>query len=116
MVQEMLADMKAGSSLDFRNSCNLFDIRSSKESKGYLSTIIFYDRHGGAVMSYVNEAGWDRIVRVLLGLLLLYLGWGGVVGGALGVVLIILGVVFLVTGLIGFCPLYALFRVRTKRA
>jgi hypothetical protein len=67
-------------------------------------------------MGFVNEAGWDRIVRILLGILLLYLGFGGVVTGVLGTVLIIVGLILLVTGLVGWCPLYALFRTRTKRA
>jgi hypothetical protein len=29
-------------------------------------------------MKYVNEAGWDRIARVVLGIVLLALGWSGV--------------------------------------
>ena len=35
-------------------------------------------------MKYINEAGWDRIGRVGLGVVLLALGWGGVVTGAFG--------------------------------
>lgn len=64
----------------------------------------------------VNEASWDRIVRVVLGILLLYLGWGGVVTGGLGTVLKILGFLPLLTGLVGWCPLYALFKFGTKQA
>lgn len=67
-------------------------------------------------MFQVNEAGWDRIVRIVLGLAMLVLGWGGFVGGALGVVLQWLGFVPLLTGLIGWCPLYSLFHIRTKTA
>ena len=32
----------------------------------------------------VNEATWDRAIRVVAGLVLLYLGWGGVVAGRSG--------------------------------
>ena len=32
----------------------------------------------------VNEATWDRAIRVVAGLVFLYLGWGGVVAGGLG--------------------------------
>lgn len=64
----------------------------------------------------VNEAGWDRILRVIIGLVLLYLGWGGVVTGSAGLVLKVLGFVPLITGLIGWCPLYSLLRVSTKKA
>jgi hypothetical protein len=63
----------------------------------------------------VNEAMWDRVVRVILGVVLLALGWGGVVTGALGWVFKILGFVPLLTGLVGYCPLYSLFKVRTNR-
>lgn len=61
-----------------------------------------------------NEAGWDRIVRIVVGALFIYLGWASVVTGTLGIVLMILGVVFLATGIIGWCPLYALFKTGSK--
>lgn len=55
-----------------------------------------------------NEAGWDRGIRVVLGLSLLALT---VVGPQtwLGV----LGLVPLATGIAGFCPLYRVFGVST---
>lgn len=67
-------------------------------------------------MSFVNEAGWDRILRVVLGIVLLYLGWGGVVTGGWGTALKVIGFIPLITGLVGWCPLYSIFRFRTKRA
>ncbi|MBA4399130.1 MAG: DUF2892 domain-containing protein [Chloroflexi bacterium] len=66
-------------------------------------------------MKYINEAGWDRILRVLVGILLLALGFGSVVAGTLGLVFKIIGTLLLVTGLVGFCPVYALLKVRTKK-
>ncbi len=63
-----------------------------------------------------NEAGGDRIVRVILGIVLLYLGLGGVTAGILAIVLDVLGVVFLITGIAGFCPLYAALGLKTKAA
>jgi Inner membrane protein YgaP-like, transmembrane domain len=54
------------------------------------------------------------MVRVVLGIILLYLGLGGVVTGVLGIVLDIFGAVFLLTGLVGVCPLYVLFKISTK--
>jgi hypothetical protein len=62
----------------------------------------------------MNEAMWDRVVRVVLGLLLLYLGWGGMVIGGWGLALKIIGFIPLITGIIGWCPLYSLFKVSTK--
>jgi hypothetical protein len=67
------------------------------------------------MMFKVNEADWDRIARVILGVILLFLGLGGTVAGILGVVFDILGVILLVTGLVGVCPLYMLFKFSTKK-
>lgn len=64
--------------------------------------------------NFINEAGWDRWVRVALGVVLLVLGWGGFVTGGLGVFLKIIGFVPLLTGVIGFCPLYRLINFKTN--
>lgn len=66
--------------------------------------------------TYKNEAGWDRVLRVLLGVVLLYLGWAGVVTGTPGVLFKIVGFLPLLTGLIGWCPAYALFGISTRGA
>ena len=61
-----------------------------------------------------NEASWDRIVRVVLGAVLLFLGFGSTISGALGVIVGIVGAVLVVTGVVGFCPLYSLLKIRTN--
>ena len=66
-------------------------------------------------MKFMNEAGWDRIGRIALGIVLLALGWGGAVDGGVGIFLKVFGFVPLVTGLVGWCPVYAIFRFRTDR-
>ena len=66
-------------------------------------------------MALMNEGGVDRGIRIVLGIVLLYLGWGGVVAGGLGLVLKIAGFVPLLTGIIGWCPAYMPFGVRTCR-
>lgn len=63
-----------------------------------------------------NESGLDRLIRVVLGVVLLALSFGGVVTGGLGIVLIVLGAVALLTGVVGFCPLYSLLKINTKKA
>ncbi len=67
-------------------------------------------------MKFINEAGWDRIARVVLGVLLLVLGWGNFVTGGFGEFLKYFGLIPLITGLVGFCPIYALLKFRTKKA
>lgn len=63
----------------------------------------------------INESTTDRIIRVILGAVLLILGWTGVVTGTLGAIFKWLGFIPLLTGLIGFCPLYAIFKMGTKK-
>jgi hypothetical protein len=43
------------------------------------------------------------------------LGFGSAISGAVGVIVGIVGVVLVVTGLVGFCPLYSLLKIRTNR-
>jgi len=66
-------------------------------------------------MKYVNEAGWDRIVRVVLGIILLVLTFTGTVSGVLATILMIVGFIALLTGIVGVCPAYMLFKFRTNR-
>jgi hypothetical protein len=68
------------------------------------------------MMSFLNESGIDRVIRVVVGLALLALGWTGMVGGVVGEIFKYLGFVPLLTGIVGFCPLYTLFKFRTNKA
>ncbi len=63
----------------------------------------------------VNEAGWDRVVRVILGVVLLALYFMGSVSGTAGLVALIVGLIALITGLVGFCPLYKVVGFSTKK-
>ena len=55
-----------------------------------------------------NIGGWDRVLRIVVGLALLALAATGVVGWWGG-----LGVVPLLTALVRFCPLYPLLGLNT---
>jgi hypothetical protein len=63
-----------------------------------------------------NESTLDRVIRVILGFVLIGLYLLGYVAGGLGIVLLVLGAILLITGLVGFCPLYKLFKFSTKKA
>ena len=63
----------------------------------------------------INEGNTDRILRVVGGVSLAALGFGGVIAGGLGRGIGVVGIVLVLTGAIGFCPLYALFGISTCR-
>ncbi len=61
-----------------------------------------------------NEAGLDRVIRIVAAAVLAALALAGVVTGTLANVAWVVAAILLVTGLVGFCPLYAIFRIRTN--
>jgi hypothetical protein len=62
-----------------------------------------------------NEGTVDRALRVVAGVALLVIGFA-VVGGTAGTIMGIVGLVPLLTGLVGWCPLYSVFGIRTTEA
>ena len=62
----------------------------------------------------LNESNLDRMIRAAVGVVLLYLGFA-VLGGPMAIVAEVVGVVLLATAAIGFCPLYALFKLSTLK-
>ena len=62
----------------------------------------------------LNESTLDRAIRVVLGAILVALALFGGVAAPLIYVVWAVAAIALVTGVIGFCPLYALFRFSTR--
>lgn len=62
----------------------------------------------------LNESTLDRAVRVVLGVILVALAVAGGVAAPLLYVVWAVAAIALVTGVVGFCPLYALFRFSTR--
>jgi hypothetical protein len=63
-----------------------------------------------------NESPIDRIIRIALGIGLAGVALAGAATAPLLYVVWVFAALALVTGIVGFCPLYALIRVSTKRA
>jgi len=63
----------------------------------------------------LNMGSWDRIIRLLITLLIVVLLFAGVLKGALVIILGIIAIILFVTSIIGFCPLYVVFGVTTKK-
>ena len=55
----------------------------------------------------------DRLIRVIIAIIIATLYFNNVATGTLGIILIILGVIFFITSMIGYCPLYTLFGIKT---
>ncbi|MBA3072351.1 MAG: DUF2892 domain-containing protein [Anaerolineae bacterium] len=63
----------------------------------------------------MNESGLDRIIRVVVGAALLALYFTQVIAGGLGIAAVVVGAVLLITGVVGFCPLYGLLKIQTRK-
>ena len=66
-------------------------------------------------MIKLNEGHWDRGARLVLGVLLGTLVLTGTVGSVLGDLATVLAVILFATTALGFCPLYALLGIDTRR-
>lgn len=60
-----------------------------------------------------NMGNTDRLVRVVVAAIIAGLYFTNVVSGTLGLVLLALAGVFVLTSVVNFCPLYALFGIKT---
>ena len=63
-----------------------------------------------------NESNLDRVIRVIAGIALLVLFFTNIISGTLGIVLAIIGGILIITGAIGFCPVYAILKIRTNKS
>ena len=66
-------------------------------------------------MMKTNMGPVDRVIRLVIAAAIAVLYCTKTINGVLAVVLCILAVIFIATALIGFCPLYALLGISTKK-
>lgn len=62
-----------------------------------------------------NMGNTDRVVRAIIGIVMLGIGFGVLSGGA-AIAVGVIGAVLFATSLIGWCPLYVPFRFSTRKA
>jgi len=60
-----------------------------------------------------NVGTTDRIIRIVLGIMLIGLGLGHVVTGGLAIAAYVVGAIALVTGVIRYCPAWSVFGINT---
>ncbi len=60
-----------------------------------------------------NVGGTERVIRLLLGVVLIALGLTHVVVGTLAIVAYVVGGIALVTGAFQFCPAWGIFGINT---
>ena len=62
-----------------------------------------------------NMGTIDRTIRTLLALVIVILYLTNMISGVAAIILGIFAVIFLLTSFIGFCPLYAPFKLSTRK-
>ncbi len=60
------------------------------------------------MLTYKNLPGWERLVRLLAGAVMIACGLIGLKGLPIGYLIACVGVVTAITGFVGFCPACAL--------
>jgi hypothetical protein len=63
-----------------------------------------------------NMSSTDRIGRVIFAVLVVLLWMMEIITGTVATTLLIVGAIFVATSAIGFCPLYTLFGMNTRRS
>jgi len=60
-----------------------------------------------------NEGVLDRVLRITIALVALLAGLALGIHSVTGIVLLVVAAIMFLTGVVGFCPLYTIFRINT---
>lgn len=60
-----------------------------------------------------NMGSTDKLIRLTVAIVLIVLYWRHVLTDTLGIVALVVALIFTLTSLISFCPIYALFGIKT---
>ena len=61
----------------------------------------------------LNVGGFDRVFRIILGVVLVALAYFGILSGTGAIIAYVVAAIAIVTGVIRFCPLNALIGINT---
>jgi len=59
-----------------------------------------------------NMGNFDRVLRFMIGIVLLFINAKGWIFGP---TMVVISISFLLTGVFGFCPIYALFHISSRK-
>ncbi len=62
-----------------------------------------------------NMGSLDKFIRILSAMLIIGAYFTKEISGTMAIVLLLLAAVFIITSFIGFCPLYSIFGISTKK-
>lgn len=63
-----------------------------------------------------NEGMPDRVIRVILGFIMIYIGAIYMdLSGVLAYIVVLIGLILLITGAIGYCGLYSVIGINTLK-
>jgi Na+(H+)/acetate symporter ActP len=57
----------------------------------------------------------DRIIRVVIAIVIAVLYYYGQMSGLAAIILGLIAVIFILTGIVGYCPVYQLLGISTKK-
>ena len=60
-----------------------------------------------------NMSTADKFIRVLIGIAIAILYYLEIVSGTTAIVILGVGIILLITSLVSYCPLYAIFGIKT---
>ncbi|MCX5726395.1 MAG: DUF2892 domain-containing protein [Candidatus Saganbacteria bacterium] len=64
----------------------------------------------------INNMGvLDRAIRIILAIIIGLLYYFGLISGWVAVVLGIIALIFVITSILGYCPMYQLLKISTKK-
>ncbi len=61
----------------------------------------------------LNIGSGDRVLRVIIGCVLIGLGYSSLLTGGVAIAAYVVGAVIILTGVIRFCPAYKVFNINT---